>query len=348
MKRALVISGGGSKGVFAVGVLKDLIKTFPNLDFDIFVGTSAGSLIITLASLKQYALLEEIYTTTGTIDILQKFNIAGRISESSLFTVERSLKLIEKHYPKAKFDQLLASTRKVFLTTTCMQSGELTVFATDANSINPKDYTVTQIVDVDHYRRAVLASCCIPVFMPPIKVNIHAGPDATRHLQFADGGVLEYAGVQMAVDAGATEIFVILLNPGKVKPRQPGEQFTKLFDVLLRTIDMFGADVGKNDVLLTQEYNDALTYIDAVKKKMVSSGISQAQVDEFFRLGQGPNPFEDKIPLKIFTIRPTDFLGGGPGGLDFIPEEMKEMLALGENRSEEFIAFLNPAEMTWA
>ncbi len=81
---------------------------------------------------------------------------------------------------------------------------------------------------------------------------------------------------------------------------------------------------------------------------MVSSGISQALVDEFFRLGQGPNPFEDKIPLKIFTIRPTDFLGGGPGGLDFIPGEMKGMLALGENRSEEFIAFLDPKDITWA
>ncbi len=29
MKRALVISGGGSKGAFAVGVLKQLFNVFP-------------------------------------------------------------------------------------------------------------------------------------------------------------------------------------------------------------------------------------------------------------------------------------------------------------------------------
>ncbi|MEO6455629.1 MAG: patatin-like phospholipase family protein [Ginsengibacter sp.] len=347
MKRALVVSGGGSKGAFAVGVLKDLVAKFPNLDFDIFVGTSAGSIIVTLASLKQYALLEEIYTTTNTIDILQKFNLTERINESSLFDVNRTLDLIERHYPKAKFDQLLASNKKVFLTTTCLQTGELTVFATDANSINPKDYTVTQINGVDHYRRAVLASCCIPVFMPPIKVNIHAGPDATRDLQYADGGVLEYAGVQMAIDAGATEIFVILLNPGKVKPRRTDEPFAGLFDILLRTIDLFGVDVGKNDVLLTQEFNAALTYINAVKEKMVNAGISRDQVDEHFRLGAGSNPFEDKMPLKIFTIRPADFLGGGPGGLDFIPGEMQGMLASGELRSGNFIASLEQGDITW-
>ena len=50
MKRALVISGGGSKGAFAVGVLKQLFATYPNLDFDIYVGTSAGSLVVTLAA----------------------------------------------------------------------------------------------------------------------------------------------------------------------------------------------------------------------------------------------------------------------------------------------------------
>ncbi|MGZ8522928.1 MAG: patatin-like phospholipase family protein, partial [Chitinophagaceae bacterium] len=47
MKKALVISGGGSKGAFAVGVYKHLISGYA-LDFDVLVGTSTGSLIVPL------------------------------------------------------------------------------------------------------------------------------------------------------------------------------------------------------------------------------------------------------------------------------------------------------------
>ncbi|MEO7768554.1 MAG: patatin-like phospholipase family protein, partial [Ferruginibacter sp.] len=51
MSRALVISGGGSKGAFAIGILKKLFKEYPNLEFDMFVGTSTGSLIVPLVAM---------------------------------------------------------------------------------------------------------------------------------------------------------------------------------------------------------------------------------------------------------------------------------------------------------
>ena len=51
MSRALVISGGGSKGAFVVGVLKRLFAEYPALDFDIYVGTSTGSLMSPLVAL---------------------------------------------------------------------------------------------------------------------------------------------------------------------------------------------------------------------------------------------------------------------------------------------------------
>jgi predicted acylesterase/phospholipase RssA len=50
MKRALVISGGGSKGAFAVGILQRLRILFPTLHFDMIIGTSTGALIAPLAA----------------------------------------------------------------------------------------------------------------------------------------------------------------------------------------------------------------------------------------------------------------------------------------------------------
>src|SRR4051812_31556736 len=113
MKRALVISGGGSKGAFAVGTLKRLLNVYPALDFDIFVGTSAGALIVTLTSLKEIDLLEQIYTTTTTADIITKFNIGDRINEHSLFSVDGAWNKINAFYPDQKYAQLLSSGKQV-------------------------------------------------------------------------------------------------------------------------------------------------------------------------------------------------------------------------------------------
>ena len=45
MKKALVISGGGSKGAFGGGVAQYLMKN-EQKDYDIFIGTSTGSLMV--------------------------------------------------------------------------------------------------------------------------------------------------------------------------------------------------------------------------------------------------------------------------------------------------------------
>jgi predicted patatin/cPLA2 family phospholipase len=346
MSRALVISGGGSKGAFAVGVIKKLAALYPKLDFDIYVGTSAGSLVVTLASLKQYDVLEHIYTTTKTTDILNTFNIVDRLNENSIYDVVPIWNLINTYYPDAKYAQLLQSGKKVFLTTTCLQNGQLTVFTNNAESITAAGYTVTQLVNGDHYRKALLASACEPVFMSPVKVNKHVPANPNPDYQFVDGGVTKYIGIQTAIDAGATEIFVILLSPQKDKPDDT--EYKSLFPLLQRTIDIFSTDVGKNDVLVANQYNQALQYINAVKQKMVAAGLNQTQVNQYFNVDQNTNPFQNKLPLKIFTIRPDQFLGGGPGGLTFDPAEMKQMLAKGANASDNFIASLNPKDITWA
>ena len=69
MSRALVISGGGCKGAFAVGFLKRIFEHWPNLTFDIYVGTSTGSLVAPLVAMNEMALLEQIYTTVTTQEI---------------------------------------------------------------------------------------------------------------------------------------------------------------------------------------------------------------------------------------------------------------------------------------
>ena len=61
-KRALVISGGGSKGAFAGGIARYLIEE-KHRDYQIFAGTSAGSLLIPLLALGEVERIKAVFTT---------------------------------------------------------------------------------------------------------------------------------------------------------------------------------------------------------------------------------------------------------------------------------------------
>ena len=62
--RALVISGGGSKGAFAGGVAQFLIEELHH-DYDLFVGTSTGSLLISHIALDKIEKIKEVYTSVS-------------------------------------------------------------------------------------------------------------------------------------------------------------------------------------------------------------------------------------------------------------------------------------------
>ena len=64
MKKALVISGGGSKGAFGGGVAQYLMKN-EQKDYDIFIGTSTGSLMVSHLALGQLDSLKKIYTNVN-------------------------------------------------------------------------------------------------------------------------------------------------------------------------------------------------------------------------------------------------------------------------------------------
>lgn len=346
MKRALVISGGGSKGAYAVGFIKQLKARYPSLGFDIFVGTSTGSLIVPLAALDEVGLLEEIYTSQGEGTIVRKLRIGDRLGTDSIFDANPLMNLIERHFPDSRYEELQTTGKAVFINTTCLQTGELVVFTNRENSSLGHHYSTRLLQDAGHFRLALMASACQPVFMPAMKVNreLHDSPE--REFQYVDGGVRQYAGIEMAIDAGATEIFTVMLSPegGGVEEKQ----YTNLFGILERTIEVFTDDVGKNDLIIPQQYNDALKYIEAVKRKMVNDGISREDVNRYFTIRGRESPYEDKLPLRLYTIRPKEPLGGGPGGLHFDSKVMKGMLRKGEAAADEFLDSLRESEITWA
>ena len=66
--RALVISGGGNKGAFAGGVAEYLIRELKQ-HYDLFLGTSTGSLLIPLLAIGKIEKIKNVFTTVNPEDI---------------------------------------------------------------------------------------------------------------------------------------------------------------------------------------------------------------------------------------------------------------------------------------
>ncbi len=343
MKRALVISGGGSKGAFAVGILQRLRALYPTLRFDLTIGTSTGALIAPFAATGDLDLLEELYTTHTTDEVVTKHRLGDRLTQKSIYTVEPLWGLVQKYITDDRYKEIVQSGSSISVMTTCLQTGEIVVYTSEPAPAPSPHYTIRPAKSPEHMRLAILGSACQPVFMTPVKIDRNFVAGKEREYQYVDGGVREYAGIQMAIDQGAEEIFCILLSTKKGEVEEV--EYTSLFPILERTISMFSEDVEKNDILIPQLQADVFSYLAKVKERLRQDGVPQSKIEDYF--GDPGNPFSSSARIRLYLIRPDTPLGGGPGGLVFDPAEMQGMIARGKGAADDFAARLNEDDVTW-
>ena len=112
-KRALVINGGISRGAFAVGAIRKIIESRPDWEFDILVGSGAGSLIIPFVALGEIDTLVEIFTTKHNKDIIKKFSLSERVGETSILDASPFWALLDHYYTHGLYDRLQNTTKEL-------------------------------------------------------------------------------------------------------------------------------------------------------------------------------------------------------------------------------------------
>jgi len=205
-RRALVLSGGGGRGAYECGVYQYLEETgrVP----DILVGTSIGAInAAAIASGKTARELEEAWLATRTRDIQRFWRVRPWRAVYDTSPWRRTL------HRFIDFDRLAHTDKRVLITATEIESGDLRVFDNQEVALTP-----------DH----ILASCSIPFVYPWTRVG-----DA----HYWDGAVMANTPLGLAVDAGADEAIVVLLSPiGERRiplPRHPWEILTVVLDLAL-------------------------------------------------------------------------------------------------------------------
>lgn len=264
MRTALVISGGGCKGAFAIGAIEWLLNKGEK--FDIFVGTSTGSLISTLIAADEFGLAKKIYSTVKTKDLLKKRCCLTLPWRDAIYNDSGLKKVIEENLTEELFKKIQG--RDLYICTVSLNSGKVFYW-------NPLG------ISIDKFKLALLASCNQPGFMPPVQVF----KNGDYHL---DGGVREIVPISKAISLGADRVIVIKLSPANVKFSE--KKYNRIASILVRSLDLMTAEIKAGDIsnfidnpnvtIIEPEKEltgNSLKFIPEEMKKMMETGYNRAK-----------------------------------------------------------------------
>lgn len=228
--KALVISGGGSKGAFAGGIVEYLYKECEN-DYQIFVGTSTGSLLIPHIAQGKIDEIKELYTSTTANDIfdINPFQLKKGLIQINHLNVIRMFAKGEKTFGSSK--NLLNTIRRNLSREdyeNIKKSGkQLHVSVANLTSLQ-MEYKSSLKEDYDNFTEWMWASANEVPFMSLLVKNGY---------EYADGGFGSQIPINEALRLGATEVDVIILRPEGApehkKPlKNPFQTFFRIMDFM--------------------------------------------------------------------------------------------------------------------
>jgi predicted acylesterase/phospholipase RssA len=329
-KVGLVVSGGGARGAFAVGALQYLIQDL-GLTFDMAAGSSTGSLIVPMVLADRLDVVVDIYSNVTTPEVVTWKWLPFSLFGDSLMSVRPLQALIEEHLTEEVW-QKLQGARTTFVTTTNLQTGENVFWKAGGARLRAPGLARALRPGLDRRTmiRAILASCCQPIFMPPIVVD----PSVTPLEQHVDGGLRDVAPAQVLIDHGVTDLYVIDLS----SQRQPRERtvYRDLLSIFGRGLALFQSEITRGDLGVASGDFGALRYLDEAKGRLAAElGVERSRIDSI--VAAVPDDPWKGLALRSYTlIQPLDPLPI-TNPLDFDPRVMRQVMATGYARARELL-----------
>jgi len=245
--RALVISGGGSKGAFAGGVAQYLIEQ-EQREYDMYLGTSTGSLLIPLLANNQIEKAYDMYTNVTQRKIFSNNPFVVRkkgdkeyvainymnvfwqlLKRKRTFGESKNLrKQIHKHFLEKDFDLIRATGKDVIVTVSNLSKNRV-----EYKSINEFEY--------EDFCDWVWMSCNYVPFMSLAEKD---------GFEYADGGLGCVIPIREAIKRGATTVDAIILETenmehNKVVGKNPFSLMVNLYSFVLDQLESRDVIEGK-------------------------------------------------------------------------------------------------------
>ena len=245
--RALVISGGGSKGAFAGGVAQYLMQELDH-NYELFLGTSTGSLLISHLALKKIDKIKEVYTSVNQDSIfsncpfvIQKkhgvdsiainhWNVFKNFYNGSKTFGESHnlLNLIKNTLTTAEFENLKHGPKEIIVTVSNL-------------SLNQVEYKSINDCTYEEFCEWIWISCNYTPFMSLVQ---------KEGCEYADGGLGNMVPIEEAIKRGATEVDAIILQTettlfNRLPSKNAFALLTTMFAFMLDRIETQNIRIGK-------------------------------------------------------------------------------------------------------
>jgi predicted patatin/cPLA2 family phospholipase len=290
MKKALVISGGGSKGAFAGGVAQYLMKK-EHRDYDLFIGTSTGSLMVSHLALGMLDELKHLYTNVNqqTIFSNNPFKIKKVAGEKVIsirhlntlwnflngrktFGESKNLRtLIKNNITKKMYEEIRKGNKEVVVTVSNLTANQI-------------EYKSSNDCTYEDFADWIWGSCNYVPFMSLLEKN---------NCQYADGGFGSLVPIREAILRGATEIDAIILETeviqfNRLPSKNPFSLLFDVFDFMLTHVEKHNITIGKlaannKNVKLNLYYTptvlttNSLVFDEKLMRKWWKSGFKYAK-----------------------------------------------------------------------
>ena len=297
--RALVISGGGSKGAFAGGVAQFLMEEMGH-NYDLFVGTSTGSLLISHLALQKVEKIKEVFTSVNQNSIfshrpfrIKKTKYGGKEIVIDHFGVLRNFWSGSKTFGESHSLRKLISKTFTVEEFEALKTSEIDVVVTVSNlSLNQVEYKSINDFDYEAFCDWIWISCNYVPFMSLVK---------REGCEYADGGFGSMVPIEEAINRGATIVDVVILETevayyNRLPSRNVFSLLTNMHSFMLDRVEKQNIRIGKfvagnNDAIINLYYTPTVLTTNSLifDKKLMSqwwkSGFNfakQKKLTDFF------------------------------------------------------------------
>jgi NTE family protein len=363
----LVLTGGGARGAYQVGVLRWVARNFPDLRIPILTGVSAGAVNVAKLAASPGTLrqaVEELSSLWSELTPDRIFRVdAATIGSQAL---RWGVRLVSGGAPAPQVKAFLDTTplRELLDETLAAVNGEITgidynlhrgairaaaVIATSYSTgktvtfargheiqpwIRPQRHAVLTPLTVDH----VMASAALPVFFPAIRVGDQ---------YYGDGGIRLAAPLSPALHLGANRLLAVSTRHDRSQGESEQPAITgypppaQVLGVLLNAVFL---DLVDQDAMRLDRLNRLLEGLPA-SKRMGLKHIRLVVLRPSTDLGRLAAQFEPQLPrafrfmtrgLGTRETRSPDLLSM----LMFQPDYLNRVMEIGELDAERRAAEL--------
>lgn len=358
---AMVLSGGGARGAYEVGVLWFVFDELTRLRgrpprIDILCGTSVGAVN---ASYLAAHLLDPVLGMRRLVDLWSELQLSrvlgfgmrqvigiprlvmgGGASGTGLFDVRPMADLVQREISWRAVSRALRKRqlRALTVSTTEVSTGRTVVFMqTSPDAVIPAQAPPRTLFRADHIGpQHALASAAIPLLFPPVRIEDEL---------YLDGGLRQNTPIAPALRLGATHIFVTGSSREVTGLRQsegadPERNAPGMAFLLGKVLNAFLLDHVDTDVELLTRLNNVI----ADGSRHYGPEFAQALSEQAVLRGAPPYRY-----VECLTVRPSEDIGklasqhvrrGRIAGDPFLTKRLLNLLDLGVGDEADLASYL--------